>query len=144
MCHIFTSNKTFSNKTLPLIIQNTLQPLFECGPISRVLKTTTRGAFSEPRHGSQRLVCQITNACSITLTCQKMVVNIAVGRQGRLGNSLKLLGQIGCWPSQSLVVSPHPFHPPKHALPHLTALRLASLQHAPWQTPKAHTPHYLQ
>lgn len=32
-------------KTLPLIIQNTLQPLFECGPISRVLKTTTQGAF---------------------------------------------------------------------------------------------------
>lgn len=50
------------------------------------------------------LVCQITNACSITLTCQKKVVNIAVGRQGWLGNSLELLGQIGCWLSQSLVV----------------------------------------
>ncbi len=66
-----------------------------------------------------------------------MVVNIAVGRQGWLGNSLKLLGQIGCWPSQSLVVTPRPFHPPNHALPHLTALSLASLQHAPWQTTKS-------
>lgn len=106
-----------------LIIQNTLQLQFECGPISRVLKTTTRGAFSEPRHGSQRPVCQITNASSITLTCQKMVVNIAVGRQGWLGNCLKLLGQIGCWTSQSLVVSTHPFKPKN--MPYPTRLHSA-------------------
>lgn len=81
------------NKTLPLMIQTSLQLLFECGSIS--WKTPTRGAFCESRHGSQRLICQITNACSITLTCQKMVVNIAVGRQGWLGNSLKLPGQTG-------------------------------------------------
>lgn len=116
--------------------KNTLQRLFERGPISRVLKTTTRGAFSERRHGSQRRVCQITNACSITLTCQKMVVNIAVGRQGWLGNSPKLSGQISCWPSQSLVVSPHPSHP--------TLLSFASLQHALRQKTKAHTPYYMQ
>lgn len=46
-CHIFITNTAFSYKTLHLIIQSTLQPLFECGPISRVLKTTTQGAFSE-------------------------------------------------------------------------------------------------
>lgn len=108
-CHIFnTSEKCSVVKHLPLIIQNALQPLFDCGPISGVLKTTTRGAFSEPRNGSQRHVCQITNACSITLTCQKMVINIAVGRRGLLGNSPKLLGQTGCRPSQRLVVSPYP------------------------------------
>lgn len=69
------------------------------------------------------LVCQITNACSITLTCQKMVVNIAVGRKGWLGNSLKLSGQIGYWPSQSLVLFPYPLQP--RNMPFPTWLHLA-------------------
>lgn len=36
---------------------------------------------------------------------KKMVVNIAGGRRGWLGRSLRLSGQIGHWPLQSLVVS---------------------------------------
>lgn len=36
---------------------------------------------------------------------KKMIVNIAVGRRGWLGRSLRLSGQIGHWPLQSLVVS---------------------------------------
>lgn len=113
-CHVSISSNTHCNLMLPLIIRNPLQLLFVCGPISRVLKTTTGGAFSRPRHGSQRLLCQITNACSITLTCQKMLVNIAVGSLCWLGSSLRLWGQIGCWPSQSLAVPPQPLFQPRN------------------------------
>lgn len=61
-CQIFRSNYRIGNKALPQIVLNTLQPLFECGPISRVMKTTTRRAFSEPRRSSQKL-CLPNNKC---------------------------------------------------------------------------------
>lgn len=73
--------------------------------LAECLKTTTRGSFSEPRHHSQRLACQITNACSITLTCQNKVINIAVGKQGQLGSSLEHLVQTQSCPAQNMVVN---------------------------------------
>lgn len=55
----------------------------------------------------------------MTLTCQKRVINIVVGRRGWLGNIPELLGQARL-PSTVTGYFPRPFKLQKPALPQLT------------------------
>ena len=128
------------SETLPLIIQNTLQPLFDCGPISGVLKTTTRGAF----FGAQKRqpeTCLPNNKCLFNYSHLPKNGHKYCCRQARLAwkqpeafrpNRLPAFAAPGCFSLPSLT-------PRKHALPLPDCTQLCL-----WQATKStHTPHNL-